>query len=436
MINKLFKLFLIFLSIIFILFLTSLKINLFNLNLYYFHNLPLKAKLIIRNIKKNSEAGHNLFHITNNLFNDFNAKFLPETQLIDLNYESKKIKFDDSFQKTTDKFEYITKISDSMQTHFFSFFIDIYQNDLILADYIGNIYLLDFNELKNSKKKIFPKKINSNLEIDKVLDVLIINDELYVSFANKKDNCYNWNISKAKINQKKLNFNNIFSSVECSRQNYYQPHGGRMQPYKHNNVDGILFTIGDNSGSKKKNNSIIGKILFIPLDTLEFIEFSKGHRNTQGLLVYNNIILSTEHGARAADEINKIEYNKDYGWPHASYGEPYGVKKKEPVFLKEHNKYGFQEPLFVFFKAIGISELIHLPNNFSDFWNNNFLISSLWGQSIYRTKFDDTFQKVLFFEKIYIGQRIRDLKYHNTLNAILLVLEESGEIAIITNKKK
>ena len=434
--TKSLKLFLIFLSIIFILFIISLKINLFNLNLYYFHNLPLKAKLIIRNIKKNSQSDHGLFHIGNNLFNDYNAKFLPETQLIDLNYESKKIKFDESFQITTDKLEYITKMSDNMQTHFFSFFIDIYKNDLILADYIGNIYLLDFNELQNNKKKLVPIKINSNLETNKILDILIINEELYVSFANKnKDNCYNWNISKAKINKKKLSFTNIFSSVECSNQNYYQPHGGRMQTYKYNNSDGILFTIGSNT-PYKNDNSIIGKILFIQLDTLEFIEFSKGHRNTQGLLVYNNIILSTEHGPRGSDEINKIEYNKDYGWPYASYGEPYGVKNEEPAFYKEHDKYGFQEPLFVFSKAIGISELIHLPNNFSDFWNNNFLISSLWGQSIYRTKFDNIFQKVIFFEKIYIGQRIRDLKYHNKLNAILLVLEETGEIAIITNKKK
>ena len=434
--TKSLKLFLIFLSIIFILFIISLKINLFNLNLYYFHNLPLKAKLIIRNIKKNSQSDHGLLHIGNNLFNDYNAKFLPETQLIDLNYESKKIKFDESFQITTDKLEYITKMSDNMQTHFFSFFIDIYKNDLILADYIGNIYLLDFNELQNNKKKLVPIKINSNLETNKILDILIINEELYVSFANKnKDNCYNWNISKAKINKKKLSFTNIFSSVECSNQNYYQPHGGRMQTYKYNNLDGILFTIGSNT-PYKNDNSIIGKILFIQLDTLEFIEFSKGHRNTQGLLVYNNIILSTEHGPRGSDEINKIEYNKDYGWPYASYGEPYGVKNEEPAFYKEHDKYGFQEPLFVFSKAIGISELIHLPNNFSDFWNNNFLISSLWGQSIYRTKFDNIFQKVIFFEKIYIGQRIRDLKYHNKLNAILLVLEETGEIAIITNKKK
>ena len=431
------KFFLILLTTIFLLFIVSIKINLFNLNEYYFHNLPSKAKLIIRNIKKNSQAGHSLFHITNNLFNDYNAKFLPETQLINLNYVSKKIKFDDNFQTTTDKFEYIAKLPDNVQTHFFSFFIDIYQNDLILADYIGNIYFLNSDKLQNDEKKIIPKKINSNLETNKILDILIINEELYVSFANKqKDNCYNWNISKAKINKKNLNFINIFSSVECSPQNYYQPHGGRMQSYKYDNSDGILFTIGANTPNKNNDNSIIGKILFIPLDTLEFIEFSKGHRNTQGLLVHNNIILSTEHGPRGSDEINKIEFNKHYGWPYASYGEPYGDKKKEPVFYKEHDKYGFQEPLFVFSKAVGISELIYLPNNFSDFWNNNFLISSLWGQSIYRTKFDDNFRKVLFLEKIYIGQRIRDLKYHNKLNAILLVLEETGEIAIITNKIK
>ena len=152
----------------------------------YFHNLPLKAKLIIRNIKKNSQAGHSLFHITNNLFNDYNAKFLPETQLINLNYVSKKIKFDDSFQTTTDKFEYIAKLPDNVQTHFFSFFIDIYQNDLILADYIGNIYFLNSNKLQNDEKKIIPTKINSNLETNKILDILIINEELYVSFANKK----------------------------------------------------------------------------------------------------------------------------------------------------------------------------------------------------------------------------------------------------------
>ena len=34
--------------------------------------------------------------------------------------------------------------------------------------------------------KILPTKINSNLKTNKILDILIINEELYVSFANKK----------------------------------------------------------------------------------------------------------------------------------------------------------------------------------------------------------------------------------------------------------
>ena len=97
------KFFLILLTTIFLLFIVSIKINLFNLNEYYFHNLPSKAKLIIRNIKKNSKAGHSLFHITNNLFNDYNAKFLPETQLIKEFRETHGMKYDYS------KVKYINK---------------------------------------------------------------------------------------------------------------------------------------------------------------------------------------------------------------------------------------------------------------------------------------------------------------------------------------
>ena len=39
-------------------------------------------------------------------------------------------------------------------------------------------------------------------------------------------------------------------------------------------------------------------------------------------------------------------------------------------------------------------------------------------------------------KKIYIGQRIRDIKYHEKMNAILLALEETGEIGIITKNIK
>ena len=37
-------------------------------------------------------------------------------------------------------------------------------------------------------------------------------------------------------------------------------------------------------------------------------------------------------------------------------------------------------------------------------------------------------------EKIFIGQRIRDLKYSEKINAIVLALEEKGELGIIFNQ--
>ena len=83
-------------------------------------------------------------------------------------------------------------------------------------------------------------------------------------------------------------------------------------------------------------------------------------------------------------------------------------------------------------KAIGISELIKLPNSFSNFWQNNFLVSSLWGHSLFRVKLDKKLEKLIFYEKIYIGQRIRDLMYLKEENVILVALEEKGEIGIIT----
>ena len=33
------------------------------------------------------------------------------------------------------------------------------------------------------------------------------------------------------------------------------------------------------------------------------------------------------------DEINRITLNSNYGWPYASYGEPYGPKKNNPKYL-------------------------------------------------------------------------------------------------------
>ena len=144
----------------------------------------------------------------------------------------------------------------------------------------------------------------------------------------------------------------------------------------------------------------------------------------------NNIILSTEHGPRGGDELNRIYYNKNYGWPIASYGNSY--KDKNLTYKKSHYQNSFEEPLFVFLPSIGISELIFLPNKFDDKWYENILVSSLNGRSIYRIKFESSnFKKVLYSEKIYIGERIRDIKYVDKYNLIILALERTGSLGVL-----
>ena len=175
--------------------------------------------------KKNNQAGDKFTSIFNNFFNDYNEKFLPSTQQITLDYKTKKIFFNDNFKIDKSKISFVPKKIDSKKTHFYSFFLEQYTDDIIISDYIGNIYYLNKDMLGNSNE-LKPNIIQSNLVVDKILDILVVDDFLYISYGKETfDECYTWNISKAKFNKDNLNFKNLYSE-ECSKQNFYQPHGG------------------------------------------------------------------------------------------------------------------------------------------------------------------------------------------------------------------
>ena len=116
----------------------------------------------------------------------------------------------------------------------------------------------------------------------------------------------------------------------------------------------------------------------------------------------------------------------------ASYGRHYSkINKKNKIpYLKDHKSNNFEEPIFTFLKGIGISQIISIPNDFYKLWNNNFIVASLNAGSLYRLKFDEQFSKAIYYEKIFINQRIRDLKFSKKLNGILLALEDKQEIGI------
>ena len=146
--------------------------------------------------------------------------------------------------------------------------------------------------------------------------------------------------------------------------------------------------------------------------------------------INDNIILATENGPRGGDEINLIKKGNNYGWPISSYGEKYRTPNQdEPFYKKSHQDFNYAEPIYSFIPSIGISEIIKIGSNFSKQWRDSFLIASLNSRSIYRINFNKEYSKVKFIEKIFIGERIRDLKYYD--NLIFLALEESNSIGIL-----
>ena len=68
-----------------------------------------------------------------NLFNDYNVKFLPETQYIQVELNRKKINLEKKSRNT--------------------FYIDTFKDNLIFATKYSKFYKVKFEELKNTKKK-------------------------------------------------------------------------------------------------------------------------------------------------------------------------------------------------------------------------------------------------------------------------------------------
>ena len=184
----------------------------------------------------------------------------------------------------------------------------------------------------------------------------------------------------------------------------------------------------DESDSKPQDiTSVYGKLLSINLKNNSFEIFNKGHRNSLGLLVDQDLILSTENGPRGGDEINIELKGENYGWDHSSYGEKYNYQ----FAYSDYENNGYKEPLFVFIPSMGISEIIKLDNSFSDKWKNNYLIGSLKGNHLLRVKLNNKASKVLFVEKIYIGDSVRDLVYDNDSKTVFLALENSGLVGLL-----
>lgn len=369
----------------------------------------------------------------NNLNNDYNVKFLPNTQTDKFELLTYKINFEKKVKKT----------KDSGYGFFKPFYLEIFKNNLVIINNNGemlSVKLEDFFIKNNLDLKL--KSIDSNLKVQgninsKIMGTLIHENIIFISYLNYENDCQIYNISKANMNLSNLKFEKFFTSESCGE----NLNSGRMKILNFNGNKGLLATIGGEKLNEPSNKpqdlkSDIGKTVFIDLTTKEKKIFSIGHRNPQGLFIKDDLIIATEHGPQGGDEINKITFGQNYGWPIASYGTAYDHVKNDRnnKYLKDHFSNGFIEPIFSFVPSIGISEIIEVPNKFSQNWKDNFLLASLNGGSLYRIKFNSKYDRIIFKEKIFINKRIRDLKYSNKYNSIFLALEDWREIGVLKQK--
>ncbi|KGG16343.1 MULTISPECIES: PQQ-dependent sugar dehydrogenase [unclassified Prochlorococcus] len=261
--------------------------------------------------------------------------------------------------------------------------------------------------IKNLRGRFGVRDIYLDRKYDRVLASMVVD-------VNGQG-CYGMAIYESKIilnpsfdKSKRLNFTELFKTNSCNSDFGGHALGGRIN--RLNNK--ILFTVGDldhnldgdiRIAQSKKN--AIGKVISIDNDG-SFKVISMGHRNQQGMVIFNGKVIITEHGPRGGDEINLISDGKHYGWPYYSYGIGYDFHAKHRV--KHTNKY--KKPIFYFTPSIAISEIIHYKGNEFPYWKDKLIVSSLKAKSLFLLDIDPLTMNILSVERIYVGHRIRDIK--------------------------
>ena len=411
-----------FLALIFLIF-----FNIDTIRSYARQNLPSEVKIFVEELFFGEKF---IREVKTYRLENYNQKILPETQFEELQLSLRPLK-DMGFLQST---------------QFKKFFIEVFNNDLLVLSHKGKVGIMKNFDLEKITT------LDSNLEdfnIVSILDVTVINKELFVSLSSykksKTDECAFFNLLKAPLEDGKLIFESFYETKTCLNSTL----GGRIKHYNFEGEEGLLLTTAATENPKdsdipllaQDDKSPYGKILFFNIKNRQFKIFSKGHRNPQGLIVDGDVILSTEHGPYGGDEINKIVFNGNYGFPIVSHGDSHYFnneilkKRLDYKYKKSHSESSFIEPIFTFLSAIGISEIEKIPNDFSKYWQNNYLISSLNGRALYRILFDDNFTKVIYLERIPVPERVRDLKYIPEIKSFILAFESSGSLGLLSLKK-
>jgi len=227
-------------------------------------------------------------------------------------------------------------------------------------------------------------------------------------------------------------WNNLFISDPW--QELDQNNGaGRIKILESGKILLSISHISDNPMSAQDSSTTHGKTVEVNPGTKEFSIFSSGHRNMQGIeQVESGAIYTTEHGPKGGDELNFLQENGNYGWPLYTHGgeyEAYGWRGNKLVGRHPYDD-SFTGPLMSWVPSIATSNLIEV-RDFHDRWNGDLLIGTLKNRSLYRIRIKN--RHVVFSERIWIGDRIRDI---TRLIGKIALLTDSNKLLIISLDEK
>jgi hypothetical protein len=186
--------------------------------------------------------------------------------------------------------------------------------------------------------------------------------------------------------------------------------GGKIAMYTR---DKVALTLGDmNLIDRRNTSSVWGNTVLIDESSGEYEVFTIGHRNPSGIIkLSSGVLIETEQGPRGGDEINLLAKGKDYGWPFSSYGRNYSYGGYDAV--ENSHEFGTR-PLIAFVPSPAFSSISTFSADAPEYWANersqpDIFVSSLKAASIYRCRLSIDFSQIPYCEKIFVGERIRDL---------------------------
>jgi len=159
--------------------------------------------------------------------------------------------------------------------------------------------------------------------------------------------------------------------------------------------------------------------------------YTLGNRNIQGMAIHPQTgqLWATEHGPMGGDELNLIEWGKNYGWETITYGKNYNGT----VITEQTHKPGMEQPVLYWKPSIAVCGLDFYRGDLFKKWKNKLMVGALKYEEVRLLQIEG--DHVVHQEVIVKNQgRVRDVSTGPD-GAIYVVLNKPGTVIRLTPKE-